>query len=83
MAHCFGNKETAVYCRYMKTVDVDPHDEHKIVERTKNSWSCAWCFKHNCPCKDLDYLCSDIELVQGYFDNDDNQIETPYEQYKK
>ena len=32
MAHCFNNKETAIYCRYMKTVDVDPHDEHKIVE---------------------------------------------------
>ena len=78
MAHCFGNKEPAVYCRHMKTVDVDPHDEHRIIERTKDTWSCAWCTLHNCPCKDLNYHCSDMDLVKGHFDDDSNWIETPY-----
>lgn len=78
MAHCFRNKETAVYCKYMKSVEVDPQDEHKIIERSETSLTSAWCTLHNCPCKDLDYHCSNIELIQGHWDDNDNWIEEPY-----
>lgn len=72
---CIANRE-GVYCQHMKTVDVNPEDEHQIVERSDTSYTCAWCTKHNCPCKDLDYRCKDILPVKGHWDENMNWIET-------
>ena len=63
------------YCKNMKTVEVDPKDEHKIIERSPESLSCAWCTLHNKPCIDLDYHCFSCELVTGHWDNGLNWIE--------
>lgn len=76
MAHCFANKEHG-YCKHMKQVEVDPKDGHKIVERSRFSYSCAWCVKHDCPCSDKNYYCSDIELVRGYWNDDMEWVEEP------
>ena len=74
---CFHNiiNGCDYYCKNMKSVEVDPKDEHKIVERSPESWSCAWCTLHNKPCKDLNYYCSSCELVTGHWDDDMNWIE--------
>ena len=63
------------YCKNMKTVEVDPKDEHKIVESSPESLSCAWCTLYDKPCKDFDYHCSSGELVTGHLDDDMNWIE--------
>ena len=74
---CFHNiiNGCDYYCKNMKSVEVDPKDEHKIVERSPESWSCAWCTLHNKPCIDLDYHCFSCELVTGHWDNGLNWIE--------
>lgn len=79
MAKCFGNKNGS-YCKSMKEVEVDPNNEHKIVERSKDSYTCAWCIKHDCPCMDKDYHCKDIELVKGHWNENMEWIE---EQFKE
>lgn len=67
MLHCYlgrTNKEGRhLHCRYIETVEVSPEDEHTIVERSKDSLSCAWCTYHNKPCKDLDYYCSNYDGI--------------------
>lgn len=73
MPKCFNNDGR--YCRHMKNVDVDPNDEHKIVERSSTSYSCAWCAKHDCPCSDKNYCCADISLVKGHWNENMTWIE--------
>lgn len=74
MRGCIAGHD-GVYCQHLDTVDVSPDDEHMIVERSDESLSCAWCRKHNCPCKDMGYYCSDMIAVKGHYDEDMNWIE--------